>query len=396
MLRSSLRLIALPALLTMTLAVASPSEPTQPKPAAPAARAPSAAPATPAGASSSNAPTAASPAAKLAGAALAQAKTETVRPASSTAKLDRVVVAHVPIMSFATLYSAIDNGFMAEQGIQVELQRVASGTEAVGFLAKGQIDVGAIGLAAGTFNAFNRGFDMRIVATASTWGEKHNAMILGAADKVKRGEIRTLKDLKGRKVGIAGGAGSAGAYVVDAGLRTVGLTIKDVQVVSLPNADMPIALKNSSIDAGLAAVPFSNQAISEGWGVPLLENWEVGAATTNFLYSGKFMKERPEVAQRFMVALVQGSRAIQGARYASEKNLAIWEKHTGVKPEIIKGGIPLVYSPDMAIAKANLIKQEQGHREGGFTDYPVAIALDRMIDESYQQKALALLGPFKP
>lgn len=315
--------------------------------------------------------------------------------AQAQPKLDRVVVAHVPIMSFATLYSAIDNGFMAEQGIQVELQRVASGTEAVGFLAQGQIDVGAIGLAAGTFNAFNRGFDMRIVATASTWGDKHNAMILGAADKMKRGEIKTLKDLKGKRVGIAGGTGSAGAYVVDAGLRTVGLTIKDVQVVSLANADMPVALKNSSVDAGLAAVPFSNQAISEGWGMPLLENWEVGAATTNFLYSGKFMKERPDVAQRFMVALVKGSRAMQGASYASEKNLSIWEKHTGVKPEIIKGGIPLVYSPDMAIAKANLIKQEQGHREGGFTDYPVAIVLDKMIDESFQQKALALLGPFK-
>ena len=314
---------------------------------------------------------------------------------ASTAKLDRVVVAHVPIMSFAILYSAIDNGFMAEQGIQVELQRVASGTEAVGFLAQGQIDVGAIGLAAGTFNAFNRGFDMRIVATAAAWGDKHSVMILGAADKVKRGEIKTLKDLKGRKVGIAGGAGSAGAYVVDAGLRTAGLTIKDVQVVNLSNADMPIALKNSAVDAGLAAVPFSNQAISEGWGVALLENWESGAASTKFLYSGKFMKERPEVAQRFMLALMKGSRAMQGALYTSDKNLAIWEKQTGVKPDVIKSGIPLVYSPDMAIARQSLIKQERGQREAGFTEYPVAVPLDRMIDESYQQKALLQLGPFK-
>jgi NitT/TauT family transport system substrate-binding protein len=306
-----------------------------------------------------------------------------------------VVVAHVPLMSFAILYSAVDNGYMAEEGIQVELQRVASGTDAVGFLAQGQVDVGAIGLAGGIFNAFNRGFDMRIVSTASAWGQKHDVMILGAADKVKSGELKTVGDLKGKRVAIAGGGGSAGAYVVDAGLRTVGLTIKDVQVVNIANADIPLALKNGSVDGGLAGVPFANQAVSEGWGAPLLQNWEAGAATTSFLYSGKFMKERPAVAERFMVALMKGSRAMQGADYGSEKNMAIWEKYTGVKPDVIKAGIPLDYSPDMAIAKENIVKQEQGHREGGFTDYQSPVPLDKMIDESWQQKALAKLGPYR-
>lgn len=65
-------------------------------------------------------------------------------PSSHTAaakpagKLDRVVVAQVPLMSFAALYSAIDNGFVAEQGIRPELQRMASGTGTVGFRAQGQ------------------------------------------------------------------------------------------------------------------------------------------------------------------------------------------------------------------------------------------------------------------
>jgi NitT/TauT family transport system substrate-binding protein len=301
----------------------------------------------------------------------------------------------VPLMSFAILYSALDNGFMAEQGIEVELQRVASGTEAVGFLAQGQVDVGAIGLAAGIFNAFSRGFDMRIVGTASAWGQQHDVMILGAADKVGSGEIKTLADLKGKRVGIAGGAGSAGAYVVDAGLRTVGLTIKDVQVVNVPNADMPTSLKNAAVDGGLAGVPFANPAVGVGWAVPLLQNWEAGAATTQFMYSGKLIKERPEVAERFMVALMQGSRAMQGDQYASEKNLQIWEKYTGVKPDVIRLGIPLDYSPDVAIASDNIAKQEQGHREAGFTDYPTAVPLSQMIDGTFQQKALARLGPYR-
>lgn len=309
---------------------------------------------------------------------------------------DKVVVAHVPLMTFAILYSAIDNGFMAEQGIQVDLQRVASGTQAVGFLAQGQVDVGAIGLAGGIFNAFNRGFDMRIVATASVWGPKHDVMILGQADKVKSGELKTIADLRGKRVGIAGGTGSAGAYLVDAALRTVGLTIRDVQVVSIANADVPVALKNKALDAGLAGVPFATQAVTEGWAVPLLQNFEPGAATTVFLYSGKLIKERPAVAERFTLALMQGARAMQGAQLTSEKNLAIWTKYTGVRPETIKSSTPLVYSPDLEIFRDNIARQEKSHREAGFTDYQTPVPVERMLDESFRQKALARLGPYRP
>jgi len=309
---------------------------------------------------------------------------------------DKVVVAHVPLMTFAILYSAIDNGFMAEQGIQVDLQRVASGTQAVGFLAQGQVDVGAIGLAGGIFNAFNRGFDMRIVATASVWGPKHDVMILGQADKVKSGELKTIADLRGKRVGIAGGTGSAGAYLVDAALRTVGLTIRDVQVVSIANADVPVALKNKALDAGLAGVPFATQAVTEGWAVPLLQNFEPGAATTVFLYSGKLIKERPAVAERFTLALLQGARAMQGAQLTSEKNLAIWTKYTGVRAETIKSSTPLVYSPDLEIFRDNIARQEKSHREAGFTDYQTPVPVEQMLDESFRQKALARFGPYRP
>ncbi len=309
---------------------------------------------------------------------------------------DKVVVAHVPLMTFAILYSAIDNGFMAEQGIQVDLQRVASGTQAVGFLAQGQVDVGAIGLAGGIFNAFNRGFDMRIVATASVWGPKHDVMILGQAEKVKSGELKTIADLRGKRVGIAGGTGSAGAYLVDAALRTVGLTIRDVQVVSIANADVPVALKNKALDAGLAGVPFATQAVTEGWAVPLLQNFEPGAATTVFLYSGKLIKERPAVAERFTLALMQGARAMQGAQLTSEKNLTIWTKYTGVRAETIKSSTPLVYSPDLEIFRDNIARQEKSHREAGFTDYQTPVPVEQMLDESFRQKALARFGPYRP
>ena len=183
---------------------------------------------------------------------------------------------------------------------------------------------------------------------------------------------------------------------VDAALRTVGLTIRDVQVVSIANADVPVALKNKALDAGLAGVPFATQAVTEGWAVPLLQNFEPGAATTVFLYSGKLIKERPAVAERFTLALLQGARAMQGAQLTSEKNLAIWTKYTGVRAETIKSSTPLVYSPDLEIFRDNIARQEKSHREAGFTDYQTPVPVEQMLDESFRQKALARLGPYRP
>src|SRR3954471_11573276 len=74
---------------------------------------------------------------------------------------ERVIVGHSGFLNFAGLYAAIDNGFMRRQGIEVDLRVVMSGSETAKLLAHGQLDVAGIGLAARTFNAINRGSDMR-------------------------------------------------------------------------------------------------------------------------------------------------------------------------------------------------------------------------------------------
>lgn len=309
---------------------------------------------------------------------------------------DRVVVGYSPLLNFAGLYSAIENGAMKSRGIEVELQRVNSGAEATSLLAQGQLDVAGIGLAARVFNDFNRGLDMRIVASAGIWGPQHETMILGQGDKVRSGEIKGLTDLKGRRVGINGGPGSAAAYLMELGLRPVGLSVRDVQIVNVPSVDIPVALKNGTVDAAISGVPYARQAVSEGWGVPLLRNFEPGNATSAYIYTGKFMKERPDVAARFTIALMEGTRAIQGLAYFSDQNMTVWNQYTGVRTTIIRGGEPLLYPPELPIARESIIKQERVHRELGYTDYRDPVPLERMIDESFARKALAALGPYKP
>src|SRR5699024_6564252 len=77
---------------------------------------------------------------------------------------ESVSVAYVPIMKFATMYVAADRGLFEKYGLDVEIDRVASGTEAIAFLTQGQIDVGGIAIVTSLWNGWSEDLDLRVIA----------------------------------------------------------------------------------------------------------------------------------------------------------------------------------------------------------------------------------------
>jgi NitT/TauT family transport system substrate-binding protein len=316
--------------------------------------------------------------------------------ATVSATPDKVKVAYVAIMNFAPLYVAIGRGFMAEQNIEVEMQKVASGSEAMAFLANGSLDAGGVGIQAATFNAFVKGFDLRIVASAALQPEKNGPTIIIVRKELQdSGKVKSIADLKGMKVAIAGGVGTTGAYFVAKALKEAGLTVKDIQIVNLANPDMQLAIENGAVDAALVGPPYSNQIIAGGKGVMLAQDTAPGAMTTVYMYSGKFIKERPEVAKRFMVALVKASRAMQGAAYLAPENIAAYLKYVTSTEDAIKKGKPQVYDPDLKVYIDSIKNMEEIFRWAGWTDYTEVIPEDKMADSSFEENAVKVLGPFE-
>jgi NitT/TauT family transport system substrate-binding protein len=314
-----------------------------------------------------------------------------------SAQTEKVKVAYVAIMNFAPLYVAIERGFMKEQNIDVEMQKVASGTEAMAFLAQGTLDAGGIGITAATFNAFNKGFDLRIVASAALQPQKDGPTILLVRKELKdSGKVKSVADLKGMKVGIAGGPGTTGAYFVAKALQESGLTVKDIEIVNLANPDLPLGIEKGAIDAALVGPPYSDQILAGGKGVLLAQDMAPGAMTTVFMYSGKFMKERTEVAKRFMVALVKGSRAMQGDRYLDPANLKSYLKYVTSTEDAIRKGKPQIFDPDVKIYIDSIKNMEEVFRWAGWTNYTAVIPQDKMVDSSFEENAVRVLGPFKP
>lgn len=306
---------------------------------------------------------------------------------------DVVNVVHVPGLFFAPLYVAIDKGYFKQENIDVKLNKAGAGSEVMAFLAQGKIDVGAVGLSAASFNALNKGFDFKVIASAGIAPAKNAPSKFEIRKSlVDSGQIKTIADLKGKKIAVAGGTGAAGAYLAVKALQTGNLTAKDVTFVNLANPDMVTALSNGGVDAALMGTPFSTQALQKGSGTILVDDFAPGYSTTTYMYSGQFIKNKPDVAKRFAIALLKGFRDIQGSNYLSDTNVQIYAKYTGATAAIIRATPPLIYDPNMKIATDSIKDQEQVYRESGWTDYTQALDVSKMYDTSFVENALKVVG----
>jgi NitT/TauT family transport system substrate-binding protein len=327
----------------------------------------------------------------LLGGALAQ-ETHGVDPLSPR---ETVRVAYVPITKFGTLYVAADQGLFDKYGLDVEINRVASGTEAIAFLEQGQIDVGGIAIVVSLWNGWSQGLDLRVIAPGGLEPfEDSPTKLMLRADLADT--VTSIADLRGRTVAVAGGPGSGGEYLAAKALERGDLTIRDVNLVNVGNPDIPISFESGAIDAGILGAPFAEQAESSGAAVPFATDLTPGLMTVAFVGSGRFVQERPEAAQRFVLALLEASRMMQGDDVLSDEIIdAFLAYQPGATAEGLRTGSPVVFDPDQAIPVEGLADVERTHRENGRTEYEEPIDLADVVDESFVAWALEVLGPYE-
>ncbi|HOI32346.1 MAG TPA: ABC transporter substrate-binding protein, partial [Bacteroidales bacterium] len=100
----------------------------------------------------------------------------------------------LPQAQFAGYYVAEEMGFYKEAGIEVEIIHPSASVNAMHFLQSGQADIISLFLVTGLDNRF-KGVDLVNIAQFS-----HNSALMFVAKKTSN--INTLKDFKGKKVGI--------------------------------------------------------------------------------------------------------------------------------------------------------------------------------------------------
>ena len=317
---------------------------------------------------------------------------------------DQVNIAYIGGTADVGFYIADAKGYLRGEGIEAKFTVFDSAARMVAPLATGDIDVGSGTVGSATYNALERGIKMRAVADkARNMGEFSYQALVARKALWDSGEIRTLKDLKGRKFGMTTMAGNEAA-VLDESLRTIGLTIADVDVTSLSMPQQVVTFTNGALDASFLPEPFLSAAIKSGVGVSMMPVSKLrdNDVTGVIIYSDVLINKRPDVAKRIMKAYIRGLRdyvdALKDARLAgpgAEEVIDIISRYSVVKDKnVLHSIIPHFVDPNGNVGVESLEKDRAFYIRQGFIKSDVTV--DQLVDRRWVEAAVKELGPYKP
>jgi len=136
------------------------------------------------------------------------------------------------------------------------------------------------------------------------------------------GRIKTIADLKGKKVAI-NAPGAATEYWLEKALNAGGLTSKDVEVVNIPFQNVAEALDSGAISGAMLGEPFATQGVHDGQVHVLNNSFLDGDQPTAVYYNSDWAAKHPQLAEGFMVAYLKAIRDLERGGWRDPATLAI-------------------------------------------------------------------------
>jgi NitT/TauT family transport system substrate-binding protein len=346
---------------------------------------------------------ASSPAAPTAKAAAPQAAQPPVAPAAAPTALQKVRYGDGGTRGDVGVYVGMDEGYFAEQGIEVELTPFGSAANTVVALATNQLDAAGGAPSASLYNALRNGVNLRIVA-----GRGGNdptppgfpvSIYLVRKALVDSGRVKSVADLKGLRHAQSG-RGVGGEVDLVAFLKQGGLTPSDLDTTIMNLPDMVSAFANDNLDFAASVEPFATIALGQGSVTVLGYDYEVNPhyQVAVLLYSAVFSQS--DLAVKFMAAQLRGVRLyLDGFREhepaAREKAIDALMQHTALKQRALYDQMTVSgLEPDGRL-NLNSFEQQQdwfigtGAQQG-------RVDLQQFIDLQHLEAALGQLGPYTP
>ncbi len=309
-------------------------------------------------------------------------------PAAHGAEPAVVKVAVLGLVSDAGLYVAMERGFFREAGLSVEVERFGSGAKMVPALVTGELDVAGGAAAASLFNAVAAGMDFKVVADKGQTRPGHEFLTLVVRkDLLDSGAVRSLADLRGRRVAHLPGQGVVSQFMLGQILAHAGIPWSAVDRVDIAAPNQMALLSARQVDAAVAGEPFAAQVERAG----VARRYPVGAEVRAlerlqvavFMYSGKFIAGRPDAAKRWMAAYLKGLQYVNGRGLKSDEVIGILLKHLRVTAEDVRAAAPPYLAPDGRPDVASLAAQQEWYFQMGMVQRKVP--MEKVVDLSFLQ-----------
>jgi len=311
-----------------------------------------------------------------------------------------VPIGIAPTMSSVGVFIAKEKGYFKEQGIKPVINPFkASGAKMVPFLASGQLYVAGGNINAGMYNAVAHDIPIKIVADKGTVTPNHGYLaLIVRKDHIDSGRYKSYKDLKGMTMAVTA-KGVSQEIVTEMYLQKVGLSLKDIKLITLGYSDINIAMANKSIDASIQIEPFVAAAVKNDFAVRVAGDDEIypNQQSAVIFMSPMFMEKHPKEAQGWVTAYIKGLRDYNDA-YEKGKNkdeiINILTKYTRIKDaSVYEKAYPVGLHPEGDLNVEGLKNDAKWFYERGYVKKLPEI--DKIVDLSLVKKAREILGPYQ-
>ena len=312
-------------------------------------------------------------------------------PAAPGGATAQVRVGYVPVLIYSPLFIAIDKGYFAAQGITTVATPFTGGADILAQNASGNLEVGLGGLGAAALNAFQRGLDLRTVASQHAESPPLATPLVVAKSRFDDGTFTNVAALKGKRVAI-NAKGTGTEYWLQAALAKNGLAMSDIQLVALPFDQVAAALAGGALDAAMLGEPLVTLAEGQGLVHRLADDFLTNAQGTVIYYNQRWGAANADLATRWLAAWLRGARDLGNGGYARDENAAIIEKYTKTPAAVVKAAKPPVHDPNGVLNLQDMAAQQTYFLTSGALTYTSPLDLNTFVDTSYAAAAVARIG----
>ena len=210
-------------------------------------------------------------------------------------------------------FVALENGYWAEQGLDVQMKLTGGGRMVVQALQAGDAQLGHVAFS-GTLPIARAGGDkligvMPYYNDPAYMGKASAYAIVGRKD---RGiDPANPASLLGKKIGFTAGTDE---YYLKQWFRRSGLDIGKTQIVSVLVEDMPVTVSQGLVDAAVPWEPYASQIIRElGPNAAVMSRGESGLISDNVGIVGKedWIRAHPDIIEKFAIGLAMAAKFVR-------------------------------------------------------------------------------------
>jgi NitT/TauT family transport system substrate-binding protein len=206
----------------------------------------------------------------------------------------------------------------------------------------------------------------------------------------KDSAIYSLRELKGKRVAVPNRFSNQ-YLIFYKGLRDVGMSIRDVEIVEMPPPDMPAALYAKAVDAITSGEPFMGQTELDGYGRVLYQAKDLWP---NFIscvlaVNERTINEHPEWVQQLVDGIARSGKWLEaGMDHRMAAAEAVSKNYYNQNPRLLR--FVLSKPPDrvtysnLSLARKDFEEIERLAREAGILKGP--LAFEEYADPRFSEK----------